>query len=136
LQGGYRSKTQSSTHIWLHVTSLAISFPSAMWPSCFPFLSLISLLCHPFPLLHYQNTNLSLSFLVTPLPPLYSSWHLFWSRLSYCSSVLGKRPTETRKLLPVLKRTQAGGHRVWVTGTVLIRSHRVTMRHELDCKEW
>jgi hypothetical protein len=27
LQTGYRSKKQSSTHIWLHVTSLAISFP-------------------------------------------------------------------------------------------------------------
>jgi hypothetical protein len=26
LQAGYRSKKQSSTHIWLHVTSLAISF--------------------------------------------------------------------------------------------------------------
>jgi hypothetical protein len=27
LQAGYRSKEQSSTHIWLHVTSMAISFP-------------------------------------------------------------------------------------------------------------
>jgi hypothetical protein len=27
LQAGYRSKKQSSTHIWLHVISLAISFP-------------------------------------------------------------------------------------------------------------
>jgi hypothetical protein len=27
LQAGCRSKKQSSTHIWLHVTSLAISFP-------------------------------------------------------------------------------------------------------------
>jgi hypothetical protein len=27
LQAGYRSKKQSSSHIWLHVTSLAISFP-------------------------------------------------------------------------------------------------------------
>jgi hypothetical protein len=27
LQAGYRSKKQSSTHIWLHVTLLAISFP-------------------------------------------------------------------------------------------------------------
>jgi hypothetical protein len=27
LQAGYRSKKQSSTHTWLHVTSLAISFP-------------------------------------------------------------------------------------------------------------
>jgi hypothetical protein len=27
LQAGYRSKKQSSTHIWLHVTSLAMSFP-------------------------------------------------------------------------------------------------------------
>jgi hypothetical protein len=26
LQAGYRSKKQSLTHIWLHVTSLAISF--------------------------------------------------------------------------------------------------------------
>jgi protein-S-isoprenylcysteine O-methyltransferase Ste14 len=49
--------------------------PSAMWPSsCFNSLSFISLLCHPFPLLHYQNTNLSVSFLVllpvTLFPPL------------------------------------------------------------------
>jgi hypothetical protein len=27
LQAGYRSKRQSSTHIWLHVTSLAVSLP-------------------------------------------------------------------------------------------------------------
>jgi hypothetical protein len=27
LQAGYRSKKQSLTHIWLHVTLLAISFP-------------------------------------------------------------------------------------------------------------
>jgi hypothetical protein len=27
LQAGYRSKKKSSTHIWLHVTSLAISLP-------------------------------------------------------------------------------------------------------------
>jgi hypothetical protein len=27
LQAGYRSKRQSSTHLWLHVTSLAILFP-------------------------------------------------------------------------------------------------------------
>jgi hypothetical protein len=27
LQAGYRNKKQSSTHIWLHVTSLAISLP-------------------------------------------------------------------------------------------------------------
>jgi hypothetical protein len=27
LQAGYRSKKQSSTHTWLHVTSLSISFP-------------------------------------------------------------------------------------------------------------
>jgi hypothetical protein len=26
-QAGYRSKKQSATHMWLHVTSLAISFP-------------------------------------------------------------------------------------------------------------
>jgi hypothetical protein len=28
------------------------------------FLSFLSLLCHPFPLLHYQNTDLAVSFLV------------------------------------------------------------------------
>jgi hypothetical protein len=35
-------------------------------------LSFISLLCHPFPLLHYQNTNLSVSFLV--LLPATVEW--------------------------------------------------------------
>jgi hypothetical protein len=65
LQAGYRSKKQSLTHIWLHMTLLVISFLQCyMTFLMFQFFKFISLLCHPFPLLHYQNTNLSVSFLV------------------------------------------------------------------------
>jgi hypothetical protein len=37
LQAGYRSKKQSSTHIWLHVISLAISFPECYVTFMFQF---------------------------------------------------------------------------------------------------
>jgi hypothetical protein len=37
LQAGYRSKKQSSPHIWLHVTSLAISFPQCCVTFMFQF---------------------------------------------------------------------------------------------------
>jgi hypothetical protein len=37
LQAGYRSKNQSSTHKWLHVTSLAISFPQCYVTCMFQF---------------------------------------------------------------------------------------------------
>jgi hypothetical protein len=58
LQAGYRSKKQSSTHTWLHVTSLAISIPPVLCDLFYVliFLSFISLLCHTFSLPHYQNT--------------------------------------------------------------------------------
>jgi hypothetical protein len=69
LQAGYRSKKQSSTHIWLHVTLLAISFPQCYVTFfMFQFLSFISLFYHPFPLPHYQNTAfLFLSCYIIPL---------------------------------------------------------------------
>jgi hypothetical protein len=49
-----KSKAQSTYGcMWLH---WLFHSPSAMWPSCFNVLSFISLLCHPFPLPHCQNT--------------------------------------------------------------------------------
>jgi hypothetical protein len=54
LQAGYRSRKQSSTYIWLHVTPLAISSPQCSGTFMVQFF--ISLLCHPFPLPQYQNT--------------------------------------------------------------------------------
>jgi hypothetical protein len=55
LQAGYRSKRQGLTHIWLHVTLLATTLPvlhDLFYVLIFISLSFISLLCHPFPLLH------------------------------------------------------------------------------------
>jgi hypothetical protein len=54
--------------------SIGYFSPSATWPSsCFNSLSFISLLCCPFPLLHYQNTNLSISFFFFfSSPPYYN----------------------------------------------------------------
>jgi hypothetical protein len=47
------------------------------WPFlCFNSLSFISLLWHHFPLLHYQNTNLSVSSLVLLLATLFPLWCL------------------------------------------------------------
>jgi hypothetical protein len=58
----YRSKKQRSTHIWLHVTSLAISFPQC-YVTFFMFqFFLISLLCHPFPLLIIRAYPVCFSF--------------------------------------------------------------------------
>jgi hypothetical protein len=49
--------------------SIGYFSPSATWPFlCFSSLSFISLLCHPFPLLHYQNTNLSVCLFLVLLP--------------------------------------------------------------------
>jgi hypothetical protein len=56
-QAGYRSKKQSSTHIWLHVTLLAISFLQCYATFfMFQFFMFYFSACHPFPLPHYQNT--------------------------------------------------------------------------------
>jgi hypothetical protein len=51
-QAGYRSKKQNSTHIWLHVTLLAISFSSLSFMSALPSL----------PLPNYQNIACLLLF--------------------------------------------------------------------------
>jgi hypothetical protein len=77
--------------------------PSAMWPSShLDSLSFISLLCHPFPLLHYQNTDLPASFLAllsaTLFPPLMvrstsgqraspGSRVLYFQRIITCAAV-------------------------------------------------
>jgi hypothetical protein len=64
LQAGYRSKKQSSAHLWLHVTSLSISFFQCyVTSSCFSFLSFISLLCYPSPA-SLSEHSLSVSLLV------------------------------------------------------------------------
>jgi hypothetical protein len=65
LQASYRSKKQSSTHLWLHVTSWLFYFPSAMWPSCF------------------NSFKFYLSALPSLSPPTPSRWNtaclfLFW----------------------------------------------------------
>jgi hypothetical protein len=52
---------------------------SAKWlSSCFKSLSFISLLCHLFPILYYQNTNLSLFLILLPT----TKW------LSFCTCLL------------------------------------------------
>jgi hypothetical protein len=52
--------------IWL------FHFPSAMWPSsCFNPLSFISLLCHPFPLPHKENTACPFLFWFSSLLQYY-----------------------------------------------------------------
>jgi hypothetical protein len=51
-------------------------FPSAMLPSCFNSLSFISLLCHPFPLSHCQNTICL--FLFCPLPLFLATLFPLW----------------------------------------------------------
>jgi hypothetical protein len=48
LQAAYRSKKQSSTHLWLHVTSLAILFSQCYVMFMFQFFKFYLLLCHPF----------------------------------------------------------------------------------------
>jgi hypothetical protein len=60
--------------MWLH---WLFHSPSAMWPSlCFNSLHFIFLLCHPFPLPHYQNT--ACLFLFWSFSLLYNSL-LWWS---------------------------------------------------------
>jgi hypothetical protein len=81
LQAGYRSKKQSSTHLWLHVTFWIFHFPSAMWPSCFNSLSFISLLCHPFPCLIRTQP---VCFFSGP-PPCYNTADVLFFWLTSCS---------------------------------------------------
>jgi hypothetical protein len=50
-------------------------FLSAMWPSCFNFLSFISLLCHPFTLSHCQNTAYLFLFWSSSLLQHFSIFH-------------------------------------------------------------
>jgi hypothetical protein len=48
LQAGYRSKKQSSTHIWLHVTLLAVLFPQS-YVIFFVLIFKVLSLCFAFP---------------------------------------------------------------------------------------
>jgi hypothetical protein len=93
LQAGYRSKKQSSTIyscMWLY---WLFYFPSAMWPSlCFSSLNFIPLLCHSFPLLHYQNTSLFLFWSSSLLQYNYHS-HL-WFKNNLLIMVCGKNSKE------------------------------------------
>jgi hypothetical protein len=58
LQAGYRNKKQSSTHTWLHVTSLIISFPPCYVTFfMFQFFKFYLSALHPFLLPHYQSTG-------------------------------------------------------------------------------
>jgi hypothetical protein len=57
LQAGYRSKEQSSTHIWLHVTSLAIPFLQYyVIFFMFQFFKFYLSALPPLSLPYYQNT--------------------------------------------------------------------------------
>jgi hypothetical protein len=64
LQAGYRSKKQSSTHLWLHVTPLAISFSQCYVTFMFQFFKFYLPALPSLPLSH-QNTTY---FFSGPLP--------------------------------------------------------------------
>jgi hypothetical protein len=86
LQTGYRSKKQSSTHICLHVTSLAISFSQCNVTSMFQLFKFCLSAFHSLPLSRRQNTACffsGLSFFATiqewvdwgSLPPMaHQAW--------------------------------------------------------------
>jgi hypothetical protein len=75
LQAGYRSKKQSSTHMWLY---WLFHFPSVMWPSCFNLyvLSLCFAISSPCLIIRTQPFCFfsGLPFLATKEP-----WSLLWS---------------------------------------------------------
>jgi hypothetical protein len=75
LQAGYRSKKQSSTHIWLYVTSLGISFPQC-YVTLFKFFKfyLSALLSLPPASLSEHSLSLSLLALL-PATILMHRWH-------------------------------------------------------------
>jgi hypothetical protein len=57
LQAGYRSRKQSSTHIWLHVTLLAISFPQCYVTFMFQFFKFSLSALPSLPLPRHQSTG-------------------------------------------------------------------------------
>jgi hypothetical protein len=73
LQAGFRGKKQSLTHILLHVTLLAISYPQYYVTFMFQFFKFYLSAMPSLPLLHYQNTDLSLfwSFSLLHHSPLW-----------------------------------------------------------------
>jgi hypothetical protein len=93
LQAGYRSKKQSSTHIWLHVTSLAISFLLCCVTFMFQFKFYLSAL--PSPPLSEHSVFLFCPLLLpaTLLPPLMlgptqGQRALSWSRSLYFHNII------------------------------------------------
>jgi hypothetical protein len=64
LQAGYRSKKQNSTHIWLHVTSLAISFLQCYVTFMFQFFKFYLSALPSLPPASLSEHSLSVSFLV------------------------------------------------------------------------
>jgi hypothetical protein len=77
LQAGYRSKKQGLTHIWLHGNYWLLHPQCYVTFFTFRFLSFTCLLCHPLPLLHFQNPDLLVSFFwpsfLLHYPPLWYS---------------------------------------------------------------
>jgi hypothetical protein len=74
LQAGYRSEKQGLTHVWLHVTLLATSPPVLLTFFMFRFFKVLSpgYAISSF-LLHYQNTDLFVSFFFWPSSLLQES---------------------------------------------------------------
>jgi hypothetical protein len=71
LQAGYRSKKQSSIHIWLHVTSLAISFPQGYVTFMFQFFKcyLCFAILSPCLIIRTQPVSLLVFLPATSFPP-------------------------------------------------------------------
>jgi hypothetical protein len=71
LQAGYRSKKQNSTRTWLHVTSLAISFPQCYMTFMFQFFKFYLFAMPSFPPTTLSEHRL-VCFFFGP-PPCYTS---------------------------------------------------------------
>jgi hypothetical protein len=69
LRAGYRSKKQGLIHK-VSCNSVGYFTPSDLWHSShLDFLSFLFAMPPPLPLLHYQNTDLPVSFFLVLLPP-------------------------------------------------------------------
>jgi hypothetical protein len=73
-QAGYRSKKQSATHLWLHETSLVISFSQCYVTLMLQLFKFYLSALPSLPLVSSSEHSLSVSFLVpfpaTSFPPL------------------------------------------------------------------
>jgi hypothetical protein len=67
LQAGYRSKSQSSIYIWLHVTSVAVSFHQCCVTFMFQFFKFYLSAWPSPPPVWLSEHSLSVSFLASPL---------------------------------------------------------------------